>query len=366
MTPIVNRNLQPEQRPVHILIVVVGDYISFDYLKDADKFTDELTSFWRGPRQFEPPYALSTITVLASDIDGRVSVVDDRGRSREVELPTLDNCKKALLKWAERIKAENGLGVLHWVGHGRERAGNGGIVDLYVDGPRDEAPSSQQGIDWTRAIFRINQMTEGQPVYCFLDTCRRDDGSTIEFEGLGSFDTRFSQNAMVFQSTVRGAKAFWVNSPESALQKAGCQGQALGTRAFLAALNGLGARYAGSCVSTHPILAAEIVEGSSALAVRWLQHQGLPQGIGTTGPQEYRQNPILLTDKPQSVVDVVDLVPASASNCHAIAVGSSSKILSETPNVPFEFRLHRVEHDFCFEHNNNSGLKQIIYPKVSL
>ncbi|WP_133122885.1 hypothetical protein [Zhengella mangrovi] len=364
MTTVVNRDLQTDQKPVHVLIIVVGAYISFDNLVEAGKFTDELAAFWYEPKQFSEPYALSTITVLASDSQGTVVVSDGTGSSLKVARPTFDNCKNALLDWAERIKVDEGAGVLHWVGHGCERAKNGKVINLYVDGAARGYEQAQNGLDWSRALNLINVITDGFPVYCFIDACRTLGDSSVDFDGIG-LSYSFCDNALVFYSASSGKRAYWVDRPEPSLLNAGCRGHAVGTRAFLAALSGFGARYDHNCDRGHPILAAEITESSAALVNRWLKHQRLPGG-STEGPLRLHSDSILVTDNPQSVVDVDKIVPPSANICHAVADGSGTQISSETETAPFEFRLSRKSHDFCFDPGSKKIRKQIFYPKITL
>ena len=122
--------------------------------------------------------------MLASDSSGAVSIVGDSGGAVGVDRPGFDALKTALLDWANRVKGEGGVGFLHWIGHGMEQVKNGCVVSLACDGARPDG-AGQAGLDWTRTLHVINAMTEGQPVYCFIDACRSPDRSDLDVEGIG-------------------------------------------------------------------------------------------------------------------------------------------------------------------------------------
>ena len=364
MTQVASRRVQPPDKPVHVLVVVVGAYLAMDELPGAGAFAEEIVAFWRGPRLLTNDHRLSSVAVLASDPRGRVAIPDDAGRPLVVDEPTYQACRDALLAWARQIRASGGMGVLHWIGHGRETAANGGVTSLYVHGGGEDNLSEQAGLDWTRALHTINGITQDLPVYCFIDACRVEDGATVSFDGIGRCDTRWVDKVIVFQSCRRGTSSFWLDRPTPAVVKAGCNGEAAATRAFMEALRSYGARFAGERAVRHPIHAAELVQGSTALLRRWLTHQNIPGG-STTGPGWECPDPILFTEEPMSVVDVARTAPRGASTCSAQPTPPSGVERSETARVPFQFRLRREDHVFVFD-ATSSGPQPILHPKVSL
>ncbi|WP_316197050.1 hypothetical protein [Bradyrhizobium sp. SZCCHNS3053] len=368
MTFVVQRQPAPTAAPVHVLIVMVGNYLDKSAnLQGAATFAQAIVDFWRTlpVSSFPSAQALVSIEVLASDSSGAVSIVGDNGPVG-VDRPTFDAAKTALLGWARRVKAEGGIGFLHWVGHGMEQIKGGSIVSLACDGARDDG-AGQAGLDWTCTLHVINGMTDGQPVYCFIDACRSPDRSDLGFEGIGPPNWSAGDNACVFFSTARGKKAFWIVTPKPAALNAGCGKHALGTQAFIAALKGFGARLPDDPAAIQvPIVAAELVQASQALVARWARHQQISPPPGDpAGPSGRRPDAILLTDEPKCTVDVFAKGVASPTDCEALA-GSPPPLASETASVPFEFRLARKPHKFRFNSQNWDPEKLLLHPHMEL
>jgi hypothetical protein len=365
MSLVFERPPDSSDAPVHILIVVVGAYLrkSADLI-GAGVFAQSIVDFWQDPeRAFPDRQYLSTIEVLASDPLGPVTITSSGG-PEPVSLPSHSNVKSALLDWADRIKKQNGIGFLHWVGHGSEVVRGGGVVHLSCDGPQTDAPA-QSGLDWTRTLHVINAKTARQPVYCFIDACRARDLSTQEFEGIGPCDLSTPDNADVFMSASRLRKAFWVHTLNKKAADAGCEGHALGTRAFMFALKGFGARTTTGRQIPMPVPAAELVEAASALVERWARHQRI-SASPPEGPRGTRPRAIMMTKKPMSVVDVIAKGVSPQNSCDALEGGETQALPSETTPAPFEFRLGRKPHSFRFNGGNWDPSQDLIHPYIPL
>lgn len=347
MAIVVQRALDGVSAAVHVLVVVVGDYLRMERLPGAGDFAGEIVSFWRDDARFAlGGRKLATIQALASESGSpAVTVTGDRGERVVVERPDFQNCKSAMIEWIDRIVATNGVGFLHWIGHGAERSLKAGsISSLYCDGPVEAGSTIQAGLDWSRTASFIDRRTAGRPVHCFIDACRQDDGAG-DYDGIGYSDYTMPDSAMVFRTSVRGEPSFWIDEPEDAVVKAGCKGQAIGTRAFLAALEGFGAQLRGAG-DEHPVIAHELVQAASALGKRWSAHQRIPGG-STTGPMDCRTQPILLTNAAQSIVDF-NANGSGPGPFEARRSDSTDISVSETARSPFQFRLARKLHKFGF------------------
>jgi hypothetical protein len=361
MTIVVQRSPKSDQVPVHVLIVVVGKYlVSRQDLPDAGAFAQEIVDFWlHADRTFPDRQSLASIRVLASDPISPVTIVGDG--SHVVDLPTFDNVKAALLSWAGQIGTA-GVGFLNWVGHGADRVRAGGTIsNLFCHGPIGPNSNEQAALDWAKTLNVIDGMTAGQPVYCFIDACRRLDLSQKEYEGIGVCDWKIPDNAYVFTTTSPFTPAFWVTRPKDAAIRAGCKGQAMGTRAYMAGLEGLGARYASSL--PMPIASSELVEAAQALLKRWARHQGLTPGR-PRGPSGAEPRSILLTDKPGSVADLTGKGLPPQASCEAQPDGSPDEIAAENGPDPFEFRLARKRHRFRYDDKVWSAPEELFHPHM--
>jgi hypothetical protein len=263
------------------------------------------------------------------------------------------------------IRDDGGIGFLHWVGHGAERTrAGGGIHNLSCHGSIATGSTDQAALNWTLALNVIDGITFGRPVYCFIDACRRLDRSQNIYEGIGVSSLKNRQNAYVFASTLRLASAFWVINPTPAAKRAGFEGLALGTRAFMEAMAGFGARY--DVGGSHmPIAPSELVEAARALVRRWSKHQGIkpgdPQGPGGAEPRS-----ILLTQTPQSLVDVTYQGTPPQASCEAQPDGSTATEAPDNGPTPFEFRLARKRHKFRFDDKIWRDLKELFHPHMQL
>jgi hypothetical protein len=363
MSLILQRDLNTSATPVHILVVVVGSYLSPSKdLAGAGAFAQEIVNFWRDDdRLFPAGQALATIDVLASEPGGAVRVTGDQ--TMPVDRPTYDNVKAALRRWAQTIAMTAGsVGILHWIGHGMEHViAGGGIIGLSCDGPKVVGSNEQAAIGWTRAINAIDQLTVGHPIYCFIDACRTRDTTEREYLGLDiEPDWAFDHNAHVFTSTSRLERAFWITAPKPATTRSGCDAGALATRAFLAGLSGFGARYSNE--ANMPVQTDGLLEAAKALVGRWAGHQGLDCGSPQSRPGG-SMDPILYTAKPMSSVDVTK----SADPPHGCEALTPSVVeQSETNQAPYEFRLSRKPHKFRFDGENWSPEKLLIHPHMTL
>lgn len=322
MTSVIQRQPGPSAVPVHVLIVMVGDYLAKSAnLPGSGAFAQTVVNFWRTlpSSSYPSSQALASVEVLASDPAGAVTIVGDSSGAVSVDRPNHPTVRAALLHWADRVKSEGGVGFLHWIGHGAEQLKGGNIVNLSCDGPRDDG-AGQSGLDWTRTLHVINSITAGQPVYCFIDACRSPKRDDLEDEGIGAVNLSTPENAYVFYSSARGQEAFWVVTPKPAALTAGCREHALGTRAFMEALKGFGARLTDDPMAPQaPIVAAELVQATHALVMRWARHQLISSGPGCPeGPPGYKTRPILLTKDPRSTVDVHARGVASPTSCDAL------------------------------------------------
>ena len=359
MTFVVQRQLKPGQVPVHVLIVVVGQYLDNRRdLSGAGAFGQEIVDFWLAPnRLFPANQLLASVRVLASDPASQVTIAGDG--NHVVDPPTFDNVRTELLAWAEQIR-EAGIGFLHWVGHGGERLRlGGGITNLACHGPIEPNSRDQAAIDWVRSLNVLDRITTGRSVYCFIDACRRPDLSQREYEGIGACDLRTHEGAYVFRTTAALTPAFWVTRPTSAARQAGCNGQAMGTRAFMAGLDGFGARFEGRLPMS--IAPAELVEAAQAFMIRWARHQGLAPGR-PCGPPGAEVRPLILTNSPRTVVDVA----RHGASCEAREDGSAAITAAENGPNPFEFRLARKRHSFRCEDGVWGVAEELFHPHMRL
>jgi hypothetical protein len=348
MSLVAARNLSASNPPVHVLVVVVGVYLdSSQDLIGAGAFTQKIVDFWKDTQlKFDAHGQVATIDVLASDRNGGVTIAGDR--TTIVDLPTRANAARAMRDWADRIAATTkGVGVLHWIGHGKEQlARDGSAIGLACHGPKWPASAVQAAFGWAPAINAVDQLTRGHPVYCFLDACRTRDTTEREPLGLDEIEPVWEElhNAHVFTSTSRLGEAFWIYDPSQNAIDAGLDKGALGTQAFLSALSGFGAHQLNSL--PMPILPQSLLASAEAFIMRWAAHQTLvcrkPQlRVGHAG------GAILLTDKPMTLVDVLKSA-APQHNCEASEDGLTA-VKAETATVPHEFRLARKPHKFRFD-----------------
>lgn len=364
MTLLLNRASADGATPIHILVVVVGECVGHENLPGAERMASEIVEFWKdGQRILPDGQMLSSIRVLASDPGGPVELMDDEA-AMSIARPTYEACKSALLEWSKTIDETEGVGILHWIGHGRERSFGGSVISLLCDGASASRPGMPSGLDWTKTLFYLDDKLRGRSVFCFIDACRTIDWSHWSYDGVGECGYDASENAKVFYSTPRGGRAFWVEDPKRAMVAAGGGDLALGTRAFLAALDGFGAQT--STEVLHPVLPQEIVQASTNLLSRWLVHQSLfrhgsPQGA--EGPRGRVDEPILLTSCPRSVVDVQ---PVNAVSCEAESVASKLLVSSETDSEPFQFRLLRDPHAVIWNKSERSRPNPIYFPHVTI
>ena len=366
MTSVVQRRLNPQQVPVHVLIVVVGLYLNkADNLPRAGAFAQTVVDFWRdGGRVFPGAQALESVDVLASDQAGPVSITGD-GAATVVDPPGYPSVKSALLDWVGRITATEGaVGFLHWIGHGREQVRGGSVVTLFCHGPKVPKSREQAGLNWTTSLHVINEKTVGHPVYCFIDACRTRDTSELDFDGIGPCNWGAPENAYVFVSSAKLTSAYWITQLTPAASRAGCEEQALGTRAFMAGMSGFGARQGSG--PHMAVTAPQLVEASQALVGRWARHQGVVAGLPEGPPGGDPLRPILLTADPKSTVDVVANGMPSHSSCEAQPAGSVAVLLSETAAAPFEFRLSRKRHKFRFSRGAWDAEQDLVHPHMQL
>ncbi|WP_157786112.1 MULTISPECIES: hypothetical protein [Bradyrhizobium] len=317
-------------------------------LPGSGALAQAVVNFWRTlpSSSYPQSQALASVEVLASDPAGAVTIVGDSGGAVGVDRPNYPTVRAALLNWAHRVKKEGGVGFLHWIGHGAEQLKGGNIVNLSCDGPRDDG-LGQSGLDWTLTLHVINWITAGQPVYCFIDACRSPKRDDLLDEGIGAPNLATPENAYVFYSSARGQEAFWVVTPKQAAITAGCREHALGTRAFMEALKGFGARTDDPKATAAPIVAAELVQAAHALVTRWARHQQISPGPSCPeGPPGYKTRPILLTREPKSTVDVHAKGVPSPTSCDALC-DTPPPVGSETASPIFEFRLARKPQATC-------------------
>lgn len=331
--------------PIHVLVVVVGKYVAKSRnLSGAGLLAQDIVNFWHSKdRIFPSGQALASVEVLLSDPDTATQIVSASKQGLPTA-PTLPAIKTAMTEWAGRISTEgNAVGVLHWVGHGFETTQNGDAMVLACEGTFSDG-TTQDGLDWSRALHWLNAKTNGHPVYCFIDACRTIKPASALYDGLGPCLLDMSDNAVVFTSTQPNKKAFWIVKTAGAAAKAGCRGQALGTRAFLEALESFGARQSTQAPQGMPIISGTLLEAAHHLIARWGKHQNLQPGQPRTSKTTYA--PILLTNKPKSIVDVIVRRKKDPGSCVSRPDPAAIQVGAETDRAPFEFRLSRKSHSF--------------------
>jgi hypothetical protein len=352
---------------VHVLIVVVGEYLlPAQNLPGAGGFAQEIADFWlHQDRIFPNPGRAGSLNVLACDEARSPVRIDTTSGPVTVQPPTLDNVNAALARWAQEVASNDGsMGVLHWVGHGHEQAQHGGsVASLLCHGADLFDAQRQAGIDWASWLSVINDLTVGRQVYCFIDACRLPPAESGHYSGPPGYSGWGRANhVQVFSSTGQGRPAFWIDQPTAEAVNAGCKEGALGTRAFLAALDSYGAEFATG--QRMPIKSASILDASCALVERWGGHQGMIFGL-PDGPRSILRKPLLLTDNAKSLVDVLGAaIPPHRCEAQPSALhGSTTGIeTAETVAAPHQFRLARKPHRFRLDGRTWGPSSDLFHP----
>lgn len=352
MTLVVTRTTAIGMTPVHILIVLVGKYeTNHTDLKGTETLTRDLVDLWtNGAVQLPDSQLLATVEVLASDPDRdtkgeNVQVVGSHGET-DVDPPRLDNVKQALNTWAARIAETNGIGVLHWTGHGHSRSINGiQDISLLCNGVMKDTHGNviaQEGLDWELTKQRIEGLARGRPVYCFIDVCRTV--GNLSYDGFGVRAGIFN-NLQVFYSCANDQSSFWVEPGSMTPVPIAFEGHSIGMRAFMAALQGFGAKIEDALAPRHAVVSHSIIVSSKALAKMWLECLGLTRKMEAQFVGDDSDACISMTSKPMSVVSAASAVTRKIS-CDALHLKDQSVLPSQSIRSPFMFALACAPHKF--------------------
>jgi hypothetical protein len=351
MTSVVLRPISEGAIPLHVLIVVVGKYdveeFTENLLNGAGVITGDIVDFWRLNKvELQDGQELASINVLSSDPYEKVAVAGDTSNIA-VDLPTRKNCADELNKWVNTVEKTGGIGILHWVGHGYSRTWNGQEgLNLLCTGLSDsssEATPKQAGLDWKATLDTLNTKANGRPIFCFIDACRKV-GRHVKYYGIGDSDEEPEPTSQVFYSCRNNEKAYWVDLEKFDDGMPDFEGQAIGTRAFMAALSGFGACVEDTGASSHHIKSAEVSQAASALSSMWMSHAGLGTPIKTVVHGGEEQACIARTATPKSVAEI--RTRQASVGCEALRVSTGQRFSSHSKKNPFRFALDREVHQF--------------------
>jgi hypothetical protein len=355
---ILDQKVATGRRPLHVLIIVVGNDAHAP-LRNSEPFCQSICDFWEkhDDASLANGMQLCTIDVFGSDPDStktdQAVTVTCRGISHTVESPSCETARKAIRDWCVRV-AEGGAGVLHWIGHGHHRMqeGGAGVQILYAD---DMVDGERSGINWSATLHGINKRIDGQPVYCFIDCCRSLDASPDNFHP-SAFDgtvPAYSRRSAVVYGAAPKKAGFWDDLMRSGKDRAAeleFGGGAVATSAFLKGFEGVGAENVTRRSRQH-VRMNGIAEGARVLICRWMHAIGSP--VDDLERNEFVEvsyagsHPIMLeTATPRSVVDILS---DDADRCaleHLSARRRSDGIFvpNSTPSK-FEFILSRGDYE---------------------
>lgn len=351
MTSVASRSPAKDAVPVHVLIVVVGKYdipvFTEKPLVGAAELAADLVDHWLTGKVVLPSgQALATVEVLASDPDKSVEVSSDAG-TVTVEAPIRNRCAEALNAWVKRVEVTKGIGFLHWTGHGHTRAINSsGGLSLLCTGLEEhtrKGKPKQSGINWARTLARLNTVTNGQPLFCFIDACRKR-AKGLEYDGIGASDLEPDETAHVFYSCRDNQSAYWLPKSACGHHLPEFEGQAFGTRAFMVALAGLGARTNDPDDIRHRIMPNEIKDGASGLTDLWMTHSGFKASVETANAGGAGRAVLAETSSPKSVIDIKPLKAARTSDTLRGKTKAATK--SHSVATPFRYLVPRDPHQF--------------------
>jgi hypothetical protein len=352
MTLVVTRATDPGMTPVHILIVLVGKYeTNHTDLKGTEALTRDVVDMWtKGAVELPDNQMLATVEVLASDPDrdAKSELVQVEGSHGEtdIDLPSLDNVKAALNAWGARIANTQGVGVLHWTGHGHSRSINGiQDISLLCNGVMKDTHGNviaQEGLDWDLTKQRIDGLARGRPVYCFIDVCRTV--GNLSYDGFGVRAGIFN-SLQVFYSCANDQSSFWVEPGSMTPVPIAFEGHSIGMRAFMAALQGFGAKIEDALAPRHAVVSHSIIVSSKALAKMWLECLGLSRKMEAQFVGDDHDACISMTSKPMSVVSAASTITRKTS-CDAFYIREQKVLSSQSPKSPFMFALDCAPYKF--------------------
>ncbi|WP_234685098.1 hypothetical protein [Bradyrhizobium monzae] len=359
---IFEKNVFEGRRPLHVLIVVVGDDKDAP-LFNAQAFCQSVVDFWirHDDETLAHGMSLGTIDLVASDSrepNGAVTVRVPSG-THTVENPNWANARRAIQNWCARVQ-KDGAGIIHWVGHGYAEGmqEGGGVQILFTD---DKLENRREGINWNTTIVGIDERTRGKPVFCFVDGCRVSQPS----EGLyqSAFDGTVwpeRKQAAVVYGVAPGSPGIWDDMRHFGDRAADLDfsGGPVATNAFVKCFEGLGADYVPGR-GRHDVKMHRIEEGSRALVCRWMHAIGRPVANGDDKDMVFvdyagRFAPMIHSLTPQSAVDVMSQGATACSlTSIATAVPAHGVMVPSSQPSTFEFIVPRG--DFNADVRDGSG-----------
>lgn len=368
MALVVTRSVQGSQTPLHVLIVIVGKYDTPDLeaLHGAGQLAAEVCESWRsGATKPLDGQKLASITVVATDPDGPVQVASDGGLVNVTET-TRENCVDALTAWARTVAATDGVGMLHWAGHGYTLSRNSALgVSLLCTGFAEDLPGKPSGINWSLAVEGLNTLASGRPLYCFLDTCRSLKKLGVRYRGLSDALTGISTTVQTFYSCSPEQSAFWMRPKPDRVDPPEFGGQGFGTRAFLAALTAYGARIDDALAAAHVSQPSELREAADGLMSFWMHFYKMRNRQSAEMDGGMAKAKISRIDHPKAVVEISSAAKPGAKMCDAEHVATGVVLSSHCNASPFSFTLSREPHRFRIE-DIWSTEKRPIHPRTTL
>ncbi|MGY4509192.1 hypothetical protein [Bradyrhizobium sp. USDA 3650] len=339
------KNVFEGRRPLHVLIVVVGDDKDSPLL-NAQAFCQDIVDFWIGheDESLAHEMSLSTIELVASDRDraGGVTVRIPSG-TKTVENPNWANARLAIQNWCSRVQ-KGGAGILHWVGHGHIEGTqeSSSVQILFTD---DKLENRREGINWNTTRIGIDDRTRGRPVFCFVDSCRVWEPSRAGYQS--AFDGTVwpaSRRAAVVYGVAPESPGIWDDMRHHGDRAADLHfpGGPVATSAFVKSFEGLGVDYVPGR-GRHDVKMHRIEEGARALVCRWMHAIGRPVAKGDERDIVFVDyagefTPMIHSPTPQSAVDVMShgaIACSLTSTASAVASNGVSVPGSQPPTFEF-------------------------------
>lgn len=346
MTLVVDRKLQSGSLKLHVLIVVVGGYdtSALKPLQNSHLLGDDLVGMWEsGDAVPSNGMELQTIELLLSS---------PNYTNASVELPTAENCENAFKRWADRIKAEKGVGVVHWVGHGyclSNDSDGPGVTLLCSDLMPDtlDGVNLPSGHSWSQTLEFISSRAGDRPLFCFIDSCRKLLPRGAVYRGFGSGYYKVpAKDVQTYYSCSGDESAFWIQPNDKDTPPA-FPGGAVGTRAFMAALTGFGAFINNVHAPRFDTRPQEVVEAVNWLSRMWLDHYEVDDTVEADCVGGKTDARVTSTERPQSVIKVTsDPKVSPPSSADARRLADTTDIPSHCSAEPYWFTIQREDHSY--------------------
>ncbi|TAY79710.1 hypothetical protein [Rhizobium ruizarguesonis] len=348
MTLVVDRNLQSGSIKLHVLIIVVGNYDApkLEQLENAHLLANDLVDMWAsGKATPEAGMELQTVEVLWSS---------PNSANPKSEQPTRKNCENAFTEWADRVRVEGGVGVLHWVSHGYtllNQSTGSGVTLLCSDAiSGSDGSPLPNGHSWSNTLEFITARAGGRPLYCFVDSCRKEKTNALKYHGLGDPYEQLPGNfTQSFYSCSGDERAFWIQ-PHKEPDPPLFSGEAVGMRAFMAALTGFGAWINNLSAPHFDTRPDEVVEAVDWLSAMWLDHYKVSDTVAAEWEGGSSKARLTITSTPKSVIKVVsDRQVKSPTTADAHRVSDKKECESHCRTEPYWFTVKREGHLYRVE-----------------